>query len=238
VKSDKLIWILEDDPSAVFVYEDILKLRYQLKVFYELKPFIDAIKIAKPLPDILISDLRLGEESFLDFLTSDESINYLKMPFIVVSSIDDIDILRLCFDEGAVDYLTKPFVKTELLVKIERLLKQQSLAQESAQNSLAQGEIILDPYMQTLKRLPDSAIKLTRKEVQIYSLLIQAELKGETINRQDLTKELWGDTNVSAKSLDVHLFHLRKKLRLLNIEIEHKNGKGYRLKIKQECQYE
>lgn len=238
MKSDKVIWIVEDDASAVFIYEDILKLRYQLKIFRELNPFVEALKSTSSLPDILITDLRLGEQSFLDFLTSEESIDYLKMPFIIVSSIDDLDVLRLCFDEGAVDYLTKPFVKTELLVKVERLLSRsaspKNSLQEVAQHPLADGEIVLDPYSLTLKRLPDRIVHLTAKELQIYSLFSRAYQKNEAVSRCDLMQEVWGNTNVASKSLDVHLFHLRKKLQVLGIKLDFKGRKGYSLKMPEE----
>lgn len=231
----KTIWVIEDDPSAVFIYEDILKLRYNIKVFQDLKTFITELMSTKNLPDLLISDLKLGDENFLDFLTSDDSIDYLKLPFIVVSGIDDIDILRLCFDEGAIDYLTKPFIKSELLVKIERLLNKIA-SPATPLGSFDEADIILDPYSNTLKRLPDKVVSLTGKELQIYSLLSLAYKNGEAINRVKFVSELWGDAEISSKSLDVHLFHLRKKLHFLGIRLSFKDGKGYFLNFPKDTQ--
>lgn len=242
MKSDKLLWILEDDPSAIFIYEDILKLRYQTEVFRTLDLFVEALKIADGMPDLLISDLRLGEQSFLDFLNSEESLELLKMPFIVVSGLDDVDVLRLCFKEGAVDYITKPFMKNELLVKIERLLQrssdQMSIGQVSSASSFLDGVIVLDPYAQTLKRSPDVIVNLTSKELLIYSLLNTATQKGESISRRELTELIWGSLSVSSKSLDVHLFHLRKKLKVLCIQLVYKDGCGYSLVLGKAAEYE
>jgi DNA-binding response OmpR family regulator len=230
LKSNKIIWIIEDDPSSIFVYEDILTLRYQLKIFKELKPFIEELKNPNSAPDLLISDLRLGADSFLDFLTSEDSLKYLTVPFIVVSGIDDLDVLQLCFNEGAIDYLTKPFAKTELLVKINRLLNRNT-SQESLPSLFAEDEILLDPYTLTLTRRPDMVISLTLKELQIYSLLSRANQKSNFLSRTELIQEIWRDTHVSAKSLDVHIYHLRKKLQLLNIQLVYLENQGYSLKV-------
>jgi DNA-binding response OmpR family regulator len=227
--TDRTVWVVEDDPSAIFVYEDILKLRYQIRVFSELAPFIEAIKSKAPRPDFLISDLRLGDESFLDFLTSVDSIDYLTCPFIIISNVDDLDILRLCFDEGAIDYLTKPFTKNELLVKIERLLKSKD-SHTSGPIPLGEGKIIFDPFNMSLKRFPNYTVYLTAKEMQLYSLINSATEKGDSISRNELIKELWGEVLVSSKSLDVHLYHLRKKLRVLEIQLEF-GAFGYKIKL-------
>ena len=47
------------------------------------------------------------------------------MPTFIVSSVDDLDVMRFCFKEGVLDYLTKPFRPNELLVKIENIFKKE-----------------------------------------------------------------------------------------------------------------
>lgn len=226
----KTIWIVEDDPSAIFVYEDILSVFYKLKIFKELDPFVTELKSSDFRPDLLISDLKLGDSNFLDFLIIEDSIHFLTMPFIVVSNIDDIDILRICFEEGAIDYLTKPFKKNELLIKIERLIKITPTSKQLSDNDI-NNEVILDPYSLTLKKHPNFIVNLTSKEFHIFSLLKQVNNKNGYICRAELIREVWGPTQVSAKTLDVHLFHLRKKLHSLDIQINYKDAKGYQLKM-------
>lgn len=228
MNTKKTIWVLEDDPSALFVYEDMLKIRYRIFTFNNLDSFIKVASNINEQPDLLISDLRLGEQSFLDFLFSDKSIDILNFPFIVVSNIDDLDILRQCFNEGAVDYLTKPFMKNELLVKIERLLFSNQKIDKTL-NIVNQEDLLFDPYRMTLKRLPNHEVRLTAKELQLYSILKETQKKHGYLSRHELAKSIWGDITVSPKSLDVHLYHLRKKLIQFNIQVECSDS-GYRLK--------
>lgn len=227
---DKAIWILEDDPGAVFVYEDVLKLRYPIKIFRDLNSFVMALRECvmdkSKGPDLAITDLKVGEESFLDFLTSDESLELLYFPFIVVSSVDDVDVLRLCFDEGATDYLTKPFTKSELLVKVERLLKKQAPLLSVSESS--QGKVTFDPSALSLKR-GAAAVQLTAKQLQIYAILEKA--KGGAVTREEIEREIWGEVAVCSKSLDVHIFHLRQKLKVLNIQLSLVPNVGYCLRL-------
>ncbi len=111
---NKALWVLEDDRGCQFVYEQTLDHRYQTRYFRSLQDFIQALKADGPKPALIIADLMLSDGNFLEFLTNSES-DILVIPFIIVSSVDDIDALRFCFKEGALDYLTKPFKKTNCL---------------------------------------------------------------------------------------------------------------------------
>ena len=77
----------------------------------------------------------------------------------------------------------------------------------------------------------DSIIKLTNKEVQIFSILLENE--GQLVSREHLTQEVWlKEGVVTGRSLDMYISRLRKKvIDLANIEILNQHGKGYILKI-------
>lgn len=229
---NRTIWVVEDDTSAIFVYEDILQQKYQVRFFTELSAFVSALRETKVAPDLVISDLKLGDESFVNFLTTDESSHLLTMPFIVVSSIDDLEVLRLCFDEGAVEYLTKPFRKNELIVKIERLLS--GVVPLNPHQIPEEGKIVIDAIARSVKRGANAEITLTTRQLQIFSLLEQARQKGCAIPRQEVEKEIWGNVHVTDKTLDVHIFHLRKRLKELGIQIVFDANKGYKLEMSHE----
>ncbi len=208
-----LIWILEDSQSSQFVYEETLGSRYRLHFFSSLGDFRQAMAETAQKPRLLLADLRLQDENFLDFLGTDEAHTLIRFPFMVVSSLDDLDVLRTCFQEGALDYLTKPFTRNELIVKIERILEKRS-------------EISLDPGTFRLRRKDGSLLpQLTPKELQIFTLLQAA--KGAPVTRQSLTAEIWGTVQVTSKSLDVHLFHLRRKIAEAGFEIVFEPQKGF-----------
>lgn len=202
VLSDKEIWVLEDDKGCLFVYEQTLDHRYVTKYFETLDSFSKALELVSREeaagPALVIADLMLSDGNFLNFLTNSENTKLITMPFIVVSSIDDIDALRFCFKEGALDYLTKPFKKNELLVKIENVLSGSSRPRpvEGASKSIDIGGVQIT--------------NLTSKQIQLLNLFLKSE--DRSISRQDILERVWGDTTVHPKTVDVHLYNLRRKL--------------------------
>lgn len=202
VLSDKEIWVLEDDKGCLFVYEQTLDHRYVTRYFETLDLFSKALeKVAASSesgPALIIADLMLSDGNFLNFLANTENTKLLTMPFIVVSSIDDIDALRFCFREGALDYLTKPFKKNELLVKIENVISgsTKTRVSDQASKSIEIGGV--------------NITNLTVKQIQLLNLFLKSE--DRSISRQDILEKVWGDTTVHPKTVDVHLYNLRRKL--------------------------
>lgn len=210
-KNLPLVWILEDDDDSRFVYAEILDTRFRVEMFSSVAQFVSALPQItsgeREQPTALIADIRLKDGNFVHFLSEHPDSEKLSFPFMIVSSIDDIDILRQCFSEGAVDYLTKPFKAPELVVKLERLHEHYRARQESIGSKVLEG--------------------MTQKEAAIYQTLLEA--RGTLISREELFKKVWQGSVVSSKALDVHLFHLRKKLKVHGDRIEYVNGAGFRL---------
>jgi DNA-binding response OmpR family regulator len=209
----KLIWIVEDDPGAQFIYQEILELRYQVKLFSDLGSFKTAMSEPNtPPPDLVIADLHLPDASFLTmFQYSQDEAPKIPAPIIVVSSLDDLDALRICYDKGgACDYISKPFAKSELVVKVERAL---ALAEGRGQ----EDALTLDPITLTLRRGDLSTEELTAKEFKILAIILNE--KGYRISREKIQNMVWPGAFVSPKSLDQHLLHLRRKLAAVGLEI-------------------
>ncbi len=219
------IWILEDDPGACFVYEQILSADYDIHFFTDLNSLHKATAKPPSLSGLILADLRLPDGNFLNFLTqlhqSKSNDFYFPNKIIVVSSLDDIDVLRSCYLEGALDYITKPFSKNLLVTKIERIL---SLVQKLPY------KIHIDPGALRLHVDSVGSTELTAKELQIMCLLI--ENPERAVSRERLKSAIWGSLSVSPKALDVHLTNLRKKLDLLSMDILFNAKDGYRLSPK------
>ncbi len=230
----KNIWVVEDDAGLQFVYGEILGFRYNLTFFGTLEKFRAALKerADTSTPDLLIMDLRLPDGSFLDLLMEADSPKLFSMPFLVVSSMDDLDALRICFEEGAIDYITKPFGKSELIVKIERIFLRPPEARvfhrEHSNETGAMGqEILLDPVTLTVRRGTLQSSPLTSKEFQILSVLKNAPQNA--LPRDQIVDRVWQKTKVTGKTLDVHLFNLRKKLVGLRVELVFQPPQSFRL---------
>jgi DNA-binding response OmpR family regulator len=211
VRTENTIWILEDDPGACFVYQETLGFRYNIEIFNSIRQFSDRIVGTTITPQLIIADLRLPDGMFLDLLGEEKPLQALNVPFVIISSSDDLDILRECFKEGALDYLTKPFTKNELIVKTERILFR------SRKFPLLKPEITLDPMTLKVTKAGKESVQLTAKEHHIFSLLYQSQ--DEMISRKTLQIEVWADTRVSEKTLDVHILHLRRKLADIGLKI-------------------
>jgi DNA-binding response OmpR family regulator len=207
--SDMRLWILEDDPGARFVYEETLGYRYPVVFFENLESLSRALHDGqKEKPDLLIADLKLPDGTFLAFLKSPDGA-LIDFPFAVVSSVDDLDALRFCFERGAVDYIVKPFQKSELIAKTER--------------ALAHGTPITPAGFQSaIDNLP-----LTGMERTILLKIHDAGPGG--IERGVLISRVWKDVAVNPKTVDVHISNLRRKLAPHNLDVRATGNGRYTL---------
>jgi DNA-binding response OmpR family regulator len=216
------VWVLEDEADARDIYKDILGESYSLIFFESLSALRGQLKtthVGGQLPPLLLADLRLPDGHFLDCFHEQGLLDGLNV--VVVSSLDDMKTLKDCYAAGALDYLTKPFSKNELLVKIERLL-----------TTKTGGGCELDPIKHVLRRNGHSTPALTSKEFQMMSLF---QSSGESeVSRTTILEKIWGNVTVSAKTLDVHLFNLRKKIAEVGLEIVFVQPSSYQLKSKAE----
>ncbi|MCX6128000.1 MAG: winged helix-turn-helix domain-containing protein [Proteobacteria bacterium] len=214
------IWIAEDNLVMQSVYSDILGRLYNLRFIGSLFDFNNCLELEER-PDLLILDLLFPEGRLHHRFTQYQSL-LESVPFIVVSGLDEEDAVRLSINSGAVDFISKPFSKSEILVKIEKCFERQS---ENLNNDRA---LQLDPVTMSARNHFGSTSILTAKEFQILSLFIEA--KSTIISRQKISDTLWKDTRVSYKTLDVHLTNIRRKIYSLGVALVQKNS-GYGLEL-------
>ena len=238
--STKSVWILDDDVGVRFVYQEVLGNRFSLRMHNSLRELADSLSDLKSgaisAPSLMLADLRLPDGIFLDRIQFEpfQSFFSQNIPFVVVSSTDDVEILRKSFDLGAEDYLTKPFKGSNLLVKTERILNKASLPKETLPSLHSNETLSIDSVTLTIAIGENRSQSLTSKEFQIVSLLNQARFN--SINRDELMTRIWGSVKVSTKSLDVHLFNLRRKLATLGVEVLFVSPGSYKLVVAQPIQ--
>jgi len=186
------LWILEDEEYVQFLYKEFLENDFNIKIFSSLTQLKSALQLEPA--KFLIADLRLPDGLFLDHFTN------IDFPFIVVSSLEDLETLRCAFKAGAKDFLIKPFRKSELLAKLEAAISKE---EKNNNQNLFPVQFLLE---------------LTKKEEYIIRALLIS--KDHSIKKDELTQLIWGSTAVGAKTIDVHLVNLRKKLEATNYTIE------------------
>lgn len=176
-------------------------------------------------PVLIILDLGLPDADGLVILKKLREW-YLK-PVIILSVRNSEDDIIKALDNGANDYLTKPFRTGELLARIRVAIRQ---SQGSADQPILEfGSLIIDLANHTARK-NNELIKLTSTEFALLALLAKNE--GRVLTHQSILKEVWGMGYIEqTQYLRVFIAQLRKKIeddpakpKLLNTE----SGIGYR----------
>jgi DNA-binding response OmpR family regulator len=146
-------------------------------------------------------------------------------PIIMLTAKDAIRDRVMGLNDGADDYLVKPFAFEELVARIRSLLRRPALSENDV---LELDELKLDTRSQKVT-VEQKEIGLTMREYGLLEYLLRR--RGEVLTRDDLLEHVWDRFhNTLSNVVDVHLKNLRKKLPGdYARRIETVWGKGYRL---------
>ena len=229
----------EQPPSqVVLVIDDEIQIRRLLKISLEAGGYrvYEAINGADGLaeaaqrrPDIVVLDLGLPD---MDGVTVLKRLReWSNVPVVVLSVRDREDDKIAALDNGADDYLTKPFSTGELLA---RLRVAQRHAQPPADEAVFKNERLeVDLTSRTVK-VAGKQIKLTATEYALLQLFVRHA--GKVLTHRQILKEVWGPNYVEQTHyLRVYMTHLREKLEQNPSAPEMlvtESGVGYRLMVK------
>lgn len=169
---------------------------------YEKQPDWDLVLVDLMLPGIdgqtIIKRLRIQNE---------------KLPIMVVSAKDQSTDKVKCLELGVDDYITKPFVLDELLLRVNRLLQRNLWNQSQGPNKEENltkyrfGENVVD-FIQTHAETVNGQINLTVQELKILKIFF--DTPGVPITRDELLDKGWGMSNVNSRTVDNFVVRLRK----------------------------
>ncbi len=158
-------------------------------------------------PDLVILDLALPGMGGLEVCR--ELRSWLTAPILVLSARGDEGIKIAALDQGADDYLTKPFSPGELLARIRALLRRTSVL-AGPLPVISSGNLKIDVARRRVFR-GEEEIRLTRTEFDILTYL--ARNTGCVVTSKLLLQSLWGpEYGDDTQTLRVHVGHLRKKI--------------------------
>ena len=203
------ILVVEDDESI----RNLIKLTLE-QFQYEVQAFEDAESAWKYLQDdtadVGIFDLMLPGMSGLDLIAKIRKDEQLQdFPAIILTAKDSEIDKVIGLDQGADDYMTKPFSILELTARIRSLLRRSGFHTEKNQ-CFSQGGLEIDFDGRTVHVLQEQ-VELTLKEFELLKYLVQH--KGKAVSRQELLNQIWGyDFVGESRTLDVHINSLRRKL--------------------------
>ena len=184
------------------------------------------------VPDLVILDWMMPEMSGIDVCKWMRKSDKLKtIPVIMLSARGEEGDKTFGLDNGADDYVTKPFSPRELISRIQAVLRRASPA--SANLLQVVGDLTID-HNEMLVKKGDNLIPLGPKEFKILSLLM--ERPGQVFSRVQLLDKVWGHgIYVEDRTVDVHLSRLRKALRAASSEeddlLRTVRGAGYALRV-------
>ena len=218
----------------ILIVDDEVQIRKMLTITlqsndYRVSEAINAkeaiVKAANHPPELILLDLGLPDES--GHIVLQKLREWYNKPIIILSAhSSEVDIVK-ALDNGANDYLVKPFRTGELLARIRSVLR--GGKQEEENPILQFGELQIDLSSRTVKK-SDEVIKLTSTEYGLFRLLCKND--GKVLTHHYLLKEVWGPSYINqSQYLRVYIAQLRKKLeddpnRPIHILTE--SGVGYR----------
>ena len=192
--------------------------------------------------DLILLDIMMGEMSGLELAKrlQLDNIQFDNMPPIIfLTAVSDESTVLQGFSLGADDYISKPFRMSEVLARIAAVLRRTKIvvpdnsapAEQAIQNSstiVFEGIIVNTADMSL--RVDGESVVMTRKEMELLVYLLNH--RGQILSREDLLDNVW-DSNgfVMARTVDVHITHLRRKLGAYGKHIVTKTGFGYIFKI-------
>ncbi|HNB81296.1 MAG TPA: response regulator transcription factor [Chitinophagaceae bacterium] len=176
-------------------------------------------------PDLILLDIGLPDTSGHEILL--ELRTWYQKPIMMLSVQDGEEDIIKALDNGATDYLTKPFRTGELLARIRSSLKRSHTTENKSKVSFHDLEI--DFVARTVKRNGE-IVKLTATEFQLFSLFAKNE--GRVLTHQYILKEIWGMGFLTeTQYLRVFVGTLRKKIEENPNQPKHiitESGVGYR----------
>lgn len=163
--------------------------------------------VAREKPDAVLLDLGLPDEDGHTALTRIREFS--TVPVIVLSVRAGEDEKVAALDEGADDYVTKPFGMPELLARLRTALRHR-LQESGAEPVIRSADLEVD-LVQRRVRLAGEDVKLTPKEYDLLRLLAQAG--GKVLTHRMVLERVWGPAHVAdTQYLRVYVRQLREKL--------------------------
>lgn len=157
--------------------------------------------------DLIISDLMLPGETGLELIKNLRA-NDVETPVLILTAKTSLDDKIEGFNVGADDYLTKPFHREELLVRVKALLRRSGVYSED--NTLAVGDVMINLENRGVQ-VHGQPVKLVGKEFDILTYL--AQNKNIIVTRDQIFDRVWGiDSDTTINVVNIYLNNLRRKL--------------------------
>lgn len=180
-------------------------------------------------PQVILLDWMLPDQSGLRLLArirGDHNFSTLPVIMVTAKGMEEDKIAGL--DQGADDYITKPFSPRELVARIKALIRRK--APEHAELEMNLGPLTVDPISCRV-RVEGDHIEIGHAEFKLLKFLIAHPER--VFSRSQLLDKVWGDHAVlEERTVDVHVLRLRKALGKADFLVKTVRSVGYMLSEK------
>ena len=222
------ILVVEDERSIADLVAEALKRQgYRVETAGDGDQALEAAE--STLPDLIILDLMLPKLDGWEVCRRlREEDTTRRIPIIMLTARRDEKDVVAGLELGADDYLRKPFSLAELLARVKAHLR--ARAQDAlGDEGIAVGPLVLEPKSGEVL-LDGAPLDLSPVEYRLLETLVLG--KGRLVSREELLAKVWGYVAGDTRTVDVHIFRLRRKI---EPDPEHPKlvhtvrGRGYRL---------
>jgi len=218
------VLVVDDEPNIVELARMYLeKEGYRVESASDGATALEQIQTHEPA--LIVLDLMLPEVDGFEVCRRTRARS--DVPIIMLTARDeDVDKI-VGLELGADDYLTKPFNPRELVARVKAILRRSERLVRPNEQPLHVADLTIDPARREVS-VAGEPITLRAKEFDLLQAF--AENKGIVLTREQLLNKVWGyDFYGETRTVDVHVAHLRKRLKGSRVSIETLTGVGYKL---------
>ncbi len=220
-----MIYLLEDDDSIrKLVVYTLNSQGFEAEGFATPSDFWAAMEHATP--ELILLDIMLPEEDGLSVLRRLRAAPATKKVPVIMLTAKDTEYDRVVgLDDGADDYISKPFGMMELVARVRAVLRRVDTTPHETEYRV--GPLYVSPSRH-LVRVDGRDVTLTLKEFELLCILLENE--DIVLTRDTLLNRVWGyEFNGESRTVDVHVRTLRQKLGAAGNCIETVRGIGYKI---------
>ena len=220
-----MIYLVEDDSSLreLIVYT-LNSTGLEAEGFERPSEFWE--KVDEKIPSLVMLDVMLPEENGIEILKKlRKNYSTEHVPTIMVTAkTSEYDKIK-GLENGADDYIGKPFSMMEMVARVKALLRRSEYTEKEQEYNI--GNLYVCPSKHIVK-VDGKDITLTLKEFETLCLLLQN--KGIVLTRDQLLNKMWGYSfDGESRTVDVHIRTLRQKLQEAGSVIKTIRGVGYKI---------
>lgn len=223
------ILIIEDEIKlAEIIASRLKKEKYAIDIFTDGEEGLESA--LTNIYDLIILDVMLPIKNGFEVL-KDIRKNKIKSKVIMLTAKGELEDKLTGFNNGANDYLTKPFHIDELIARVNVQLRNPN--QEKMEDFIETGDLRLDLKTTTLTCIDTKeSIDMMCKEFLLLECFMRN--KGQTLSREKIYEKVWGfESDAESNNLEAYISFIRKKIKIIgsSAKIKAVRGLGYKLEV-------